>query len=84
MQIQSATKIEEGRYQIASKPCPDCNAVVTLEIDGSSLYLANQGASVQQVLPNQPADVRERFVSGYCADCWNKIFDFDDDEEDDE
>jgi hypothetical protein len=80
MQIQSTTKIEEGRYQIVSKPCPDCNTVVTLEIDGSSLYRANQGASVQEVLPNQTADVRERFVSGYCSDCWKLIF-ADDDEE---
>jgi hypothetical protein len=81
MLIPSVTKIEEGRYKITSRPCPDCNTSVSLEIDGASLFLANQGAFVQKVLPNEPDNVRERFVSGYCADCWSKIFANDDEEE---
>lgn len=80
MFIPSVTKIEEGRYQISSKPCPDCNAVISFEIDGASLYLANQGATIQQVLPDKSNDVRERFLTGYCPECWTKIFGSDDDE----
>jgi hypothetical protein len=84
MLIQSVTKIEEGRYKITSKPCPDCSTAVSLEIDGASLFLANQGAFVQKVLPNEPDSVRERFVSGYCAGCWSLIFGNDEDEDDKE
>lgn len=74
MLIQSITKIEEGRYKITSPPCPECTVYITLEIDGSSLYLANQGELVQKVLPNEPQRVREQFVSGYCGGCWDRIF----------
>jgi hypothetical protein len=81
MLIQSVTKIEEGRYKITSRPCPDCSTAVSLEIDGASLFLANQGAFVQKVLPNEPDSVRERFVSGYCAGCWSLIFADDGEEE---
>jgi hypothetical protein len=81
MEIPSVTKIEEGRYNISSLPCPDCNTIVTFEIDGSALFLARQGGSVQSVLPDKSADIRERFVSGYCAPCWTKLFDYDDDDE---
>jgi hypothetical protein len=70
----SVSKVEEGLYQVTSKPCPDCTTSVSLQISGQSLYLANQGALVQAVMPDQPADVRERFVTGYCAECWSKIF----------
>jgi hypothetical protein len=74
MKIQSVERIKEGRYKITSPPCPDCNAFVTLEIDGKSLFLANQGEFVQKVLPKEPQQVREQFVSGYCGSCWSKIF----------
>jgi hypothetical protein len=81
MMFTSVSKVEEGLYEVTSKPCPDCTTTVSLQISGHSLYLANQGALVQFVLPNQTADVRERFVSGYCSTCWNTMFDFDDEEE---
>ncbi len=81
MQTSSVTKIREGRYQIVSLPCPDCNTTVTFEIDGSFLFLAQRGGSVQDVLPDKSADDRERFVSGYCAPCWSAMFGGDDDDE---
>ena len=81
MLFKTITKIEEGRYEVSSQPCPDCSTSVVLEIDGASLYLYNQGATVQQVFPNQPDNVRERFVSGYCAGCWLLIFGTEEDEE---
>jgi hypothetical protein len=81
MLIQSVTKIEEGRYKITSPPCPECSTYATLEIDGASLFLANQGAFVQKVLPNEPQQVREKFVSGYCGVCWDRIFANDKEEE---
>jgi hypothetical protein len=29
----------------------------------------------QDVLFGYPAEIRERFITGYCDTCWNQIFD---------
>jgi hypothetical protein len=68
------SKIEEGRYLVSSLPCPDCSQVFTTEISGDRLFAFRQGAFIQEVLPNLSASERERFMSGYCGDCWKKIF----------
>lgn len=83
MNIGHIGKIAEGKYTISSMPCPKCNEVLTLEIDGSLLYQYNQGASISTVLPNETLATRERFITGYCEPCWVGIFgeDTDDDED---
>ena len=67
-------KIEEGRYTVSSKPCPMCNESLTIEITGQQLYKYNQGALIQEVMPDVSAQDRERFVTGYCNTCWISIF----------
>lgn len=84
MNIGHIGKIAEGQYTISSPPCPACNEVLTLEIDGSLLYQYNRGASITTVLPNETDDTRERFISGYCAPCWTQMFGGWDDEDEDE
>lgn len=83
MNIATINKVREGKYTISSVPCPKCNGVLTLEIDGYNLYKYNQGASVTTVLPNESLATCERFISGYCQPCWTDIFgeDTDDDED---
>lgn len=80
MSIPKITKIREGKYAIESPICPGCNKTETVEIDGQSLFRFRQGEKIQDVMPNMSADVRERFMSGYCPPCWTETFGSDDDE----
>ena len=77
--LNNITKNEELNYLVSSHPCPDCKGVATIEIAPDKLYAYNQGAYAQDVLSGYDADVRERFISGMCGDCWSAMFaDFDD------
>lgn len=83
MNIAHIGKIEEGKYTISTPPCPKCNEVLTLEIEGSLLYQYHRGASITTVLPNETPATRERFISGYCDPCWVAMFGEDDDDYED-
>jgi hypothetical protein len=61
-------------YVVTSPACPMCGDQVSIKITPDKLYAYNQGAYVQQVLSEHPADVRERFISGVCGTCWVKLF----------
>lgn len=61
-------------YSVTSKACPDCGETVTIQIAPEKLFLYNQGGYVQDVLSNFDVDVRERFITGTCGDCWNAMF----------
>jgi hypothetical protein len=74
MKLQNITKKEEGVYKVSSLSCPDCKGVLTLEIGGDKLFRYNQGALISEVLGEFSSAERERFISGYCGDCWKKIF----------
>jgi hypothetical protein len=74
MKLNNITKKEEGVYKVSSLPCLDCKGVLTLEIGSDKLFRYNQGALIHEVLGEFSADQRERFISGYCGDCWKKIF----------
>jgi len=74
MNITSVKKIEEGRYNIESVACIHCKKTTTIEITAPQLWDINNGAHAQEVLPNETAEVRERFISGTCGTCWDKIF----------
>ena len=74
MVITKTEKIVEGTYAVTSLPCPVCGASATVEIASQKLFFYNQGASISIVLEGHPADVRERFISGYCGSCWSNLF----------
>jgi ribosomal protein S27E len=80
--IAKLEKIEEGRYNATSLPCPMCGDSLTIEMPTSRLFAYNNGASITEVFPDLNSAERERFISGTCGDCWNKMFAFDDEEED--
>lgn len=82
--IAKLEKIEEGLYNATSLPCPTCGDSITLELPTSRLFAYNNGASLHEVFPDSTPDVRERFITGTCGDCWNKMFSFFDDEEGDD
>ncbi len=82
--IAKLEKIEEGRYHATSLPCPMCGNSLTVELPTSNLFAYNQGASLTEVFPELAPAERERFITGTCGTCWNAMFAFDDEEDDDE
>jgi hypothetical protein len=65
-------------YVVTSKPCPTCDESISIEIAPEKLFLYNQGGYAQDVLSNFDVDVRERFITGNCGECWNAMFGSDD------
>jgi len=74
MQTSSIKKIEEGLYAIESLACMHCDERVTVQIDGPQIWAMNQGEPAHIVMPFATAGLRERFISGTCETCWNRIF----------
>ena len=74
--LLNPTKIEEGVYTVTSLDCPVCLDNTTILITGDKLYAYNQGGMAQDVLSVYPPEIRERFVTGYCDDCWQGMFEF--------
>lgn len=72
--LLDVTKIKERLYSVTSLPCPHCNTTVTLEITGEQLWQYNNNFSIQDVLHDIDIPVRERFMTGICGDCWDKLF----------
>lgn len=62
-------------YKVKSKACPSCGDSITILITPEALFAYNQGGYVQDVLKGFTPECRERFVSGICGDCWNSMFD---------
>lgn len=81
MELRNITKVVEGKYNADSLPCPQCNTVLTVEVEGANVFKYHQGYGIVDVLGHLSADERERFISGYCGDCWDALFPDDDDEE---
>jgi hypothetical protein len=58
-----------------------CDTRITVTITPSQLFAYNQGAYAQDVLSDYDNDVREQFISGTCAPCWDSMFSLDENEE---
>lgn len=74
---------------IQSKACPAEGhdpgkpARITVAVTEAQLKAFNMGQLlIQEVFPHMSSSDRERFMTGYCSDCWDKMFPAE--EEDDE
>lgn len=63
------------------KICPHCHKLQTLEVDDSQYYDWLAGKNIQRAFPNLSADQREILMSGICPECWEDIFEEDDEED---
>ena len=54
--------------------CPICgkHQVITVDADGYTAW--NEGALIQDALPELTASEREALITGICDDCWNLSF----------
>ncbi len=60
--------------KIKTKNCPMCGQYSVVEATGHQVALLQAGEHIQHIFPNMEPAVRERFISGFCPDCWDKIF----------
>ena len=74
MLTSSVKKVEEGLYAIESLACMHCDETVTVLIDGPQIWAMNQGEPAHEVMPFATPGLRERFISGTCETCWDRIF----------
>lgn len=59
--------------KIKTLSCPICGSVTEVEVSGQQLALLLSGEHIQRVFPDMDAGLRERFISGMCPECWDKI-----------
>ena len=76
MKIAKIEKVSEDEYLATSLDCPDCKENTTITVTGGNIFAYHNGMFAHEIFPNLSKDIRERFISGYCAECWNKLFDF--------
>jgi hypothetical protein len=77
--LNNPTKFpDQSAYFVTSHPCPECDEALTIVVTPEQLYAYNQGAYAQEVLADYPNHVKERFITGYCDDCWKNLFGDDD------
>jgi hypothetical protein len=73
--LNNPTKFaDQSAYFVSSNPCPSCDEVLTISVKPEQLFAYNQGGYAQDILSDYSLEVRERFISGYCDDCWKNIF----------
>lgn len=59
---------------LQSKPCPCCGKRILLPVTEEEASAYYDGAPIQIALANRSAEIRERYVSGFCPTCWKKQF----------
>lgn len=59
--------------KIKTMSCPMCGSVAEIEVSGHQLALLHSGELIQRIFPDMDAGLRERFISGICPECWDKI-----------
>lgn len=59
--------------KIKTKNCPMCGQYSVVEATGHQVALLHSGELIQRIFPEMDAGLRERFISGICPECWDKI-----------
>ena len=59
------------KYQVK---CIKCGTKISLEIDEEDYWKYHTGMKVQDAFPYLTDNEREILVSGFCSDCFDKIF----------
>jgi hypothetical protein len=67
---------------ILSIACHQCQKLVSIEVHKDDVDRWFEGELVQAAFPYLSASDREMLISRTCPDCWNKMFDEGEDDED--
>ena len=76
MQLTNIIKVGEGEYTADSLPCPKCGDKIKVEIEGRQLHNYHNNSMIDEVLPDLTPEDRERFITGICPPCWDKMFEY--------
>lgn len=76
---EPVTPDARATFAYHSLPCPGCGARAGImvnadEVSALDLRRGARGNRIQVVLWRFDANLRERFISGYCVPCWDKLF----------
>jgi hypothetical protein len=67
-----------------SKNCIQCNTLVEFDVKAEDYDLwVDKIEFIEDALWYIPADKREMLLSGVCGNCWNKLFEEDEEEDED-
>lgn len=69
---------------IVMTTCPFCGNVHLINVVTEDYEAWQNGALIQDAFPYLSANEREMLKTGICPECWDNMFSFDDEEEDDE
>jgi predicted RNA-binding Zn-ribbon protein involved in translation (DUF1610 family) len=65
----------DDTISVRSIPCPDCGESIVLELTTwEAEHLRINDQPIQVTLKRFDADTRERFITGFCPKCWDKMF----------
>lgn len=54
--------------------CPSCQKPQMVEVQEADLKKWKDGAYIQDAFPALSKDEREILLSGFCGECWDKLF----------
>lgn len=69
---------------VTTKPCIMCGETSTLKMLVHHYLEWKNGGLLDRVCPEMPKETREMLISGTHPDCWDKMFQEDADEEEEE
>ena len=64
--------------------CPFCGLIHEVEVNEMDYLDWQDGVLVQDAFPYLSADEREMLISGICPDCWDEMFDSNEEPDPDE
>ncbi len=76
-----ATKI---RNLTVGNRCPMCGKVHTVTVNKTDFERWQSGVSIQSAFPYLSANEREILISGTCPKCWDSMFSFGEEEEEED
>lgn len=64
-------------------PCGFCNTEYKVEMTESQFneLMSPHRRHIQDIIPELAPEIRELFISGMCPKCWDKLFSFENEEE---
>ena len=64
-------------------PCGFCNTNYEIEMTQAQLdeLMSPHRRYIQDIIPELAPEMRELFISGMCPKCWDKLFSFENEEE---
>lgn len=73
-------KLTMLKVTVTCKPCVFCGKINKLDVSAKSLWAWQNGAHIQNAMPELTADEREMLISGTCSKCWDENMNFDEDD----